>query len=189
MTPSSPAYTIAPIPVGEQCVLCRCRLTTPYLIARGLCGSCADRPEARTLPRDAEGRAQRIGPPRAQTRFSSARAPRPFTHADKALIQRVHGYLPLPELLAILNERLNADAPQCAPYTVEQLHAELRDAITPASTADWAGLRQVLSQARRLGLLAQISPQIVDDFAVVFSLSPAQVLRLKDVLAHAKEGR
>jgi hypothetical protein len=34
---------------GDRCVLCDCRLTTPYSIERGLCGSCSDRPEARHL--------------------------------------------------------------------------------------------------------------------------------------------
>jgi hypothetical protein len=34
---------------GDRCVLCGVRLTTPYAIDRGLCGSCSDRPEARHL--------------------------------------------------------------------------------------------------------------------------------------------
>jgi len=33
----------------QQCVLCGVRLTTPYLIEQGLCGSCSDRPEAKPL--------------------------------------------------------------------------------------------------------------------------------------------
>jgi hypothetical protein len=33
-------------PAGEHCVLCGIRLTTPYLIERGVCGSCSERPEA-----------------------------------------------------------------------------------------------------------------------------------------------
>ena len=33
-------------PTGDRCVLCGVRLTTAYLIERGLCGSCSDRPEA-----------------------------------------------------------------------------------------------------------------------------------------------
>jgi hypothetical protein len=36
-------------PVGERCVLCGCKLTTAYLIERGLCGTCSDRPEAKPL--------------------------------------------------------------------------------------------------------------------------------------------
>ena len=38
--------SIPAAPSGDHCVLCGCRLTTAYLIDRGLCGSCADRPEA-----------------------------------------------------------------------------------------------------------------------------------------------
>lgn len=34
---------------SEVCLLCGVKLTTPYLIERGLCGSCSDRPEARQL--------------------------------------------------------------------------------------------------------------------------------------------
>lgn len=41
----------APMPAGDRCVLCGCKLTTAYLIERGLCGSCSDRPEAKNLKR------------------------------------------------------------------------------------------------------------------------------------------
>lgn len=43
--------TASVIPPGEQCMLCHCRLTAQYNIERGLCGSCADRPEAKNLVR------------------------------------------------------------------------------------------------------------------------------------------
>jgi len=36
-------------PVGERCVLCGVKLTNAYLIERGLCGTCSDRPEAKPL--------------------------------------------------------------------------------------------------------------------------------------------
>jgi hypothetical protein len=39
----------ASTPAGDRCVLCGCRLTTAYLIALGLCGSCSDRPEAQNF--------------------------------------------------------------------------------------------------------------------------------------------
>jgi hypothetical protein len=38
-------------PAGDRCVLCGVRLTTTYLIEKGLCGSCSDRPEAQALKR------------------------------------------------------------------------------------------------------------------------------------------
>jgi len=47
--PSAPMARIAAAATGPTCVLCGCRLTTAYAIERGLCGSCSDRPEARTL--------------------------------------------------------------------------------------------------------------------------------------------
>ena len=34
---------------GDKCVLCHCRLTLPYNIERGLCASCAERPEAKNV--------------------------------------------------------------------------------------------------------------------------------------------
>lgn len=37
----------APKPAGDRCGLCGIRLTTAFLIERGLCGSCSDRPEAK----------------------------------------------------------------------------------------------------------------------------------------------
>jgi hypothetical protein len=45
----TPSAGVTSLPVGDKCVLCGVRLTTPYLIERGLCGSCSDRPEAQTL--------------------------------------------------------------------------------------------------------------------------------------------
>lgn len=49
---------VATVPAGEACVLCGVRLTTQINLDRGLCGSCSDRPEAKTLPRDGNGKAQ-----------------------------------------------------------------------------------------------------------------------------------
>jgi hypothetical protein len=184
-TPASPAS----IPVGEQCVLCGCRLTTNYLIARGLCGSCADRPESKQLPRDPMGRP--IARPRAVPTPSAARA---FTPADQSLIKSTHAFMPLAELLNILNLRREADAPATAPYTMAQLTTELQTLalVTKAAGAeadDWAQLRKLIAQARTTGVLQTISPTTIDDFAIVFQLSPAQVMTLKDVIAHAQEDR
>lgn len=36
---------------GDRCVLCGCKLTTAFNIDRGLCGSCRERPEAKTVAR------------------------------------------------------------------------------------------------------------------------------------------
>lgn len=116
--------------------------------------------------------------------------PRPFTAADRALIRRVHGYMPAAQLLEVLNERLHADlGPDEAPYTMEQLHAEIGELAgdAPEGGHDWASLRKLLAKARRDGVLDGITRQLIDDFAVVFSLSAAQVLRLQDVLLRAKE--
>lgn len=118
--------------------------------------------------------------------------PRAFTPAEKALIGKVHGYMPAPQLLSILNERLAGDlGAAVAPHSIEQLHAEiaaLADAAPPAGGQDWSSLRKLVARAKRDGVLEAITAQRIDDFAVVFSLSAGQVLRLQDVLLDAKEG-
>ena len=115
--------------------------------------------------------------------------PRPFSAAEKALIRKVHGYMPTQQLLELLNERLAADlGPDEPPHTMEQLYAEIGDAEgSPEGGHDWSSLRKLLAKARRDRVLEQVTRQIIDDFAVVFSLSPAQVLRLQDVLLRAGE--
>jgi hypothetical protein len=54
----------------------------------------------------------------------------------------------------------------------------------PGGDHGWAGLRKLLTQAKRAGTLDQIDEQVISDFAVVFSLSPKQLMRLKDILLH-----
>jgi hypothetical protein len=116
--------------------------------------------------------------------------PRAFTPADKSLIRKVYGYMPAQQLLELLNERLAADlGPEEPQHTMEQLYAELGEVdATPAEGHDWSSLRKLLAKARRDGVLDAVTRQIIDDFAVVFSLTSAQVLRLHDVLLRAKEG-
>ncbi len=115
--------------------------------------------------------------------------PRAFTPADKALIRKVHGYMPAQQLLEVLNDRLAADlGPDEEPYTMEQLYAEIGEVDqAPAGGHDWSSLRKLLAKAKREGVLDAVSRQLIDDFAVVFSLTSAQVLRLQDVLLRAKE--
>lgn len=116
---------------------------------------------------------------------------RPFTAAEKGLIRKVHGFMPTQQLLDILNERLVCDlGPDAVPYAMEQLYAEIGDAAggTPASGHDWPSLRKLIAKAERAGVLAVIDEQVINDFAVVFSLNQKQVLTLKDIVLQAKEG-
>lgn len=115
---------------------------------------------------------------------------REFSNADRALIRRVHGFMPAQTLLGILNERLVCDLGDGAVlYTIDQLYAEIGTATpaTPQGGHDWASLRKVLAKARRAGVLSLITVQVIDDFAVVFSLNPRQVVRLKDIILRAEE--
>lgn len=157
---------------AAKCGLCGCRLYigTRDDFDRGLCGDCRDRPEAR-----------RFAP-------GAAAGPREFTAADKSLIRSVAAYMSPRQLLGILNERLLADlGPDAEQYTMEQLHEELHANPAPARADDWAGLRKLLAAARREGVIEKVTVQVIDDFAVVFSLTSAQVLRLKDVVLSARE--
>lgn len=169
-----------PATPGEKCRLCGCRLDDKRPgenVALGVCAECNQRPEARKL-----------GPKPAP---SGGRSPaRAFTPADKSLIRQVSGFMPLPKMLGLLNERLFADlGPNAAPYTQDQLHEELRGTVGAQSiSGDWAGIRQILNAAQRAGTLARIDEQLINDFAVVFSLTPAQVMRLKDVILDAIPG-
>lgn len=116
--------------------------------------------------------------------------PRPFTAADKSLIRKVHGYMPAQQLLDVLNDRLVFDVGADAiKHTMEQLYAEIGESdAAPAGGHDWSSLRKLLAKARRAGVLDAVNRQVIDDFAVVFSLTSAQVLRLQDVLLRANEG-
>lgn len=108
-----------------------------------------------------------------------------FTASDKALIRKVHGYMAPLQLLGILNERLVADHGDAAVlYSIEQLKSEIDSVATalPATGNDWGSLRKVLAKARRNGVLARIDEQVINDFAVVYSLNQKQVLTLKDIL-------
>jgi len=170
--------------VNAQPGLVKCRLCTARLsqdhprddFARAICSDCRQHPAAR-----------RLGP--LPTSSASAGAARDFTAAEKALIRKVYGYMTPLQLLSLLNERLQADLGDAANlYTLDQLHAEIQG--LPAggvNAADWSDLRKYLAQARRAGLLEQVTPQVIDDFAVVFALSSAQQLRLKDIVLSARE--
>jgi len=182
---SRPRIDAAPLPIGELCALCRCRLTSPYNIDRGLCGSCQERPEAKTLPRDAIGRA--LPRPRAVV---AAPVPRAFTVAETSLIRALSPHVPVGELLRILNDRRAADlGADAVDVEVDQLHAAIRQVTAPAEETDWAGQRKLLAHARASGLLASITDQTLTDFSVAFQLTPAQAMRLRDVITHAKEER
>jgi hypothetical protein len=111
---------------GQRCRICGCSIDSDPDADRKIlaCGSCKTRPEA-----------QRLRNPQVS---------RTFTEAEKSLIRKIRGYLPPLQLLAILNDRLRSDlGPDAAPYTVEQLHAEIAalPGAKPGANHGWAGLR------------------------------------------------
>jgi len=161
-------------PRHYNCLLCGCNLGgDPHADrALGACGTCKSRPEARQL------------------NASAPLGARGFNEADKSLIRKTHGLIPLQQLLGILNDRLKSDlGPNARPFTAEELHAEIAKVARPAlgGPSDWAALRKLLADAKKTGTLARITEEIITDFAVVFQLTPNQVIRLKDVLLSREE--
>lgn len=111
-------------------------------------------------------------------------APRAFTKTDLSLIAKVHGFMAAPQLLMVLNERMWADLGHDAPpYTVQQLHDAIQQLQQAQATVGWSNVRRLLAQARSEGVMQQVNDQVIDDFAVVFSLTAKQVLHLKDIFA------
>lgn len=162
----------AVLTVVGRCRLCRVQLAPEDDARRGLCSSCVVRPEAK-----------RLGP--LEAGLPSARA---FTIAETSLIAKLQSYMPTAQLLALLNERLVADlGPDAAPYTLEQLQVQIGETAEAQSAIDWTGLRRLIASARRAGVLDQITTTVIDDFAAVFLLTPAQVTQLKDVFARTQE--
>lgn len=175
-------------PVQAKCRLCTCILDASEDddLTVELCCSCKSRPEARRLG---------IPVPHPSVKGVSAaphqKSAREFTAAEKGLIRKVHGYMPAQQLLGILNERLTCDlGPDALPYTMEQLYVEIDDAAgtaVPAGGHDWASLRKLISKARCDGVLVFITEQVINDFAVVYSLNQKQVLTLKDIVLQTED--
>lgn len=167
-----------------KCLACSCVLKAEEGddIAAGVCSFCVNRREARHLLAVQEN-------VRA-TAESGLVAPRSFTDAEKAMIKKMHGYLPAVQLLALLNERLTGDLGSSALlYTMEQLREQIGQLAEPQTDAtDWASLRKLLARASRDGILAMVDEQLINDFAVVFSLNARQALQLKDIVLNARKG-
>jgi hypothetical protein len=178
--------SIAPLQ-QVKCRLCLCKLEKDNGddLIRLLCDSCKGRSEARRLGSPAAAELK----PQARGSGNSVPA-RAFTAAEKALIAKVHGYLPAQQLLGILNERLVCDLGEDANrYTMEQLYAEIGGVAgaVPAGGHDRASLRKLLSRAKHSGVLNAITDEVISDFAVIFSLNDRQLLVMKDVVTQARE--
>jgi len=181
--------TSTPPKVHVRCRICTCALGLDDDHTHGVCVDCRKRPEGRRLL------GQTLTPPAAaspptKTATPPPKTPRPFTIADRSFIRSCHAFMPVAQILGILNERMDADIGADAPdYTLEQLHAEIATQQASKAEDDWSNLRQVLAIARRCGVLEQVTPQVIEDFAVVYRLSPAQVMHLRDVIRSAQETR
>lgn len=95
--------------------------------------------------------------------------------------------MPSGQLLDLLNDRLVADLGEVATrFTVDQLQAEIATQVAAEPLTDWPGMRKKLNQARKDGLLDAITTQVINDFAVVYQLTPQQASRVKEIIASAK---
>lgn len=179
------AKSVAERTLGN-CRICQCKLGGDLDDDEqfGVCAQCKDRPEAKRLgPKLVAD--QRGGSPSG---VDGQKPARDFTPAERALIKKVNRILPAAQLLEILNERLECDlGPEANPYTMEQLQAQIgQDSGGGGKTvSDWAGMRKLIAQARRSGVLARITEQVIQDFAVVYSLKARQVISLKDIVLQA----
>ena len=170
-----------------RCRLCKARLKAEAGddVGRGVCHDCSGRPEAQRLAVGTNGH----GATAPDAPAGAPPRPRPFTDADRSLIRAMHGYLPIAELLRLLNERMVADVGAATvPYTHEDLHREVAT-LGVARQDDWTELRQLLAQARVIGLLDRLTPDVLQSFSVVFQLSSGQLSHLRDIIAHAQEAR
>ncbi len=177
----------APLVQQEKCVLCLCLLggDDEDDMAHRLCCSCKTRPEARRLGFVLPPSSQQ--PTAAAWRGKSARG---FTAAEKSLIAKVNGFIPAQQLLALLNERLVCDlGPDAQRYTIDQLYQQIGDASSgvPEGGYDWPSLRKLLAAAKRDKILDSITQQVINDFALVFSLNQKQLMVIKETILQAKE--
>lgn len=186
MNASTMAAHDAAAAVSVRCRVCSCRLSEDEDgddFANQVCASCLERPEARRLGIGLAPVQPRR--PHVDAGAAALRPARDFTLAEQSLIAKVHSYMPAQQLLDILQERLRCDLGDAAqPYTMEQLQAVIQRYAPPAPAGghDWASLRKLLAKARRDGVLAKVTPQLIDDFAVVWGLNSRQVMGLKDLL-------
>jgi hypothetical protein len=115
-------------------------------------------------------------------------APRSFSIAEKSLIKKVHGFMSAQQLLDLLNDRLvSGHGENAILYTMDQLYSEIGES-GPSGALDWPAMRKLIDKAERDGVLNLINEQLIEDFAVVYSLNSKQVLVLKEIILDAKEG-
>lgn len=126
--------------------------------------------------------------PSTTHRTGATGGPPPFTAADVSLIGSISSHLPATAVLKLLNDRLVADRGPGVPlHTLEQLQQQTAKSRSVNADGGWSAQRRILAAARTSGALQRITPQVIDDFAIVFRLSPAQVTHLRDVVASATE--
>lgn len=184
---------LAAVALDIKCKICTCILDEDEddNFEDEVCASCLARPEGRRLKVVKQIQPIPSAAGQSQPTYSKVSKPaRGFTPADKSMISKLKGYMPQQQLLDILNERLLCDlGPDATPYNMDQLYTEIGDAPSSVKGGelDWAELRKLLAKARRSGLLAQIDEQLINDFAVVYSLNNKQVMTLKDIILEAKK--
>ena len=157
-------------PQVSRCRLCNCALSPDIGDdpVHRLCGSCKSHPKAAKFLKDA-------GP-----------APRDFTTADRSLISSLGTTIPPRQLLDVLNARMHADlGTNASDYTLDQLEKALGTRRKPQEI-DRAGMRRLLIEAARIGLLDRITSEVIEDFGVIFSLTPGQLTHVRDAIKGAK---
>jgi hypothetical protein len=197
--------TASPVPLewpsrrSSKCRLCSMAIKAEDGddVHNGLCSGCKATPEAADLlaspvrTNNAIAAVPTTESARASIGADGGAGARAFNAGDLGLIRRVGAHLPLPQLLAILNERLVADLGAHVPrYSLPQLReaiARVHGEAAAGSGLDWPSLRRLLARARRAGVLEAIDEQVINDFAVTFQLTTKQTLELKDIVLPAAQ--
>lgn len=174
------------------CGMCEAKLTDDDLRSddgrrtpngRRICTECRKRPDARayTTPAPKPSGAERAAP-----------EPPAFTDSERSLIRNTYRFMGPEQLLDLLNDRLVADRGSAvARHTMMQVQkaiSEIGLSARDVAQGAWSDVRRRLAHARRDGVLHGVTEQTVDDFAVVFGATAAQVLRLKDALSTDLQG-
>ncbi|HDR9174284.1 hypothetical protein [Burkholderia vietnamiensis] len=172
------------VPAAQRCRVCNHPMEglDGDDVPRRICGYCLKQPAGKRLLAMEAARAT------GTSAGVGSRQPPPFTAAEKSLIKRLRSLMPAQQLLDILNDRLQPDrADESRLHTLAQLQGEIGSHAAGVGTFDWAGMKKLLAKASRDGVLGRITDQLIDDFAVVWSLNSKQVVALKDIVLGAQE--
>ena len=114
---------------------------------------------------------------------------KPLTGAELALVRSIGNRIGARQLTELINARRRADKSAGAALLDEEdvVFAMAQRPLQAPAGDGWAQTRKLLAKARRDGTLELVNEELIDAFAIVFSLNARQVMQLKDIVLPAKE--